>query len=314
MCVAGCYTVIEAWMNASVTNETRGRATGSYRGVDMGASIIAQLLIGVLEPASYVSYNLLALMCCAAMLPLALTRLPQPTTTQTSRLRPGLAYRRAPLAVAGVIVSGLTSAGFRMVGPIYGKEVGLRAEDIGIFLAAWVLGGALAQYPAGWAADKYDRRWVLIGFSIAAIFACSAMMLLQDTGRTGVMLSAMLFGLSSFPIYSISAAHAHDFASDDERAELSAALMFYFAVGAIASPLLGAQLISAFGPPALFVFLGAGHLVLSAFSILRMRARPAAPTRTNYIYTPRTTFLIGRLLSDRRTEGREDGDDGRKAS
>jgi len=36
MCVAGCYTVIEAWLQAKVTNETRGRAMGVYRVVDIG--------------------------------------------------------------------------------------------------------------------------------------------------------------------------------------------------------------------------------------------------------------------------------------
>ena len=68
LCVAGCYTVIEAWLQAKLTNETRGRAMGTYRVVDMGASLVAQMLISVLEPASYVSYNLLALLCCAAPL------------------------------------------------------------------------------------------------------------------------------------------------------------------------------------------------------------------------------------------------------
>ncbi|WP_121064533.1 MFS transporter [Chachezhania antarctica] len=306
MCVAGCYSVIEAWLNANLTNENRGRATGTYRVVDMGASMCAQLVIGVLEPASYISYNILALVCCAALLPLALTRLQQPETTQSSRLRPALAYRRSPLAVAAVIVAGLTSAAFRMVGPIYGTEVGLGAEDIGLFLAAFVLGGALAQYPAGWLADKYDRRWVLVGFSFAAILASIAMPLLQEAGRSGVFLSACLFGIATFPIYSVAAAHAHDFAEDHERAELSASLLFYFAVGAIASPLLGAQIVSTFGPSALFVFLASGHVVLIAFSLQRMLSPRVARGRTNYIYTPRTTFQIGRLLSDRRTAHRPD--------
>ncbi len=74
VCVAGSYTVIEAWLNAKVTNETRGRAMGTYRLVDMGGSLGAQLFIAVLPPAYYVSYNLLALICCAALLPLTLTR------------------------------------------------------------------------------------------------------------------------------------------------------------------------------------------------------------------------------------------------
>ncbi|MDZ4096875.1 MAG: hypothetical protein U1D35_18430, partial [Paracoccaceae bacterium] len=70
LCVAGCYTIIEAWLQSKVTNATRGRAMGVYRVVDIAGSLGAQLMIGVLEPASYVSYNLLALLCCAALFPL----------------------------------------------------------------------------------------------------------------------------------------------------------------------------------------------------------------------------------------------------
>ena len=39
-----------------------------------------------------------------------------------------------------------------------------------------------------------------------------------------------------------------DFASDIERVELSAALMFLYAVGAIASPFIASVIIEAFGP------------------------------------------------------------------
>jgi len=52
LCIAGCYTVIEAWFNAEVTNATRGRVLGTYRLVDLSFSMLAQLLIGFLEPAT----------------------------------------------------------------------------------------------------------------------------------------------------------------------------------------------------------------------------------------------------------------------
>ena len=39
LCVAGCYTVIEAWLQAKVTNQTRGRTMGAYRAVAMGTSL-----------------------------------------------------------------------------------------------------------------------------------------------------------------------------------------------------------------------------------------------------------------------------------
>ncbi len=295
-CIAGCYTIIEAWLQAKVTNETRGRAMGVYRVVDILGSLGAQLFIGVLEPGSYVSYNLLALICCAALLPLTLTRAEQPETPAAPRLRPRLAWDRSPLAAAGVVVSGLTAAAFRMVGPIYGVEVGLSVDQIALFLAAFVLGGALSQYPTGWLADKFDRRWVLIWISGFAIVACAATVALATGGSGAVMLGAGLFGFATFPIYSVSAAHAHDFADSSERVELSAALMFLYAVGAIASPYITSGLIENYGPRAMFIFISVAHVVLIVFGLLRMRARPTQRDRTAYVYAPRTSFMIGRLL------------------
>ncbi|MHA6262532.1 MFS transporter [Arenibacterium sp. CAU 1754] len=306
LCVAGCYTVIEAWLQDKVTNETRGRTMGIYRVVDMSGSLVAQLLIGVLSPASYVSYNLLAILCCAALLPLTLTNAPQPDTPDAPRLRPMLAVTRSPLAAAGVVVAALSSASFRMIGPVYGQEVGLGTGQIAWFLAAFVLGGALAQFPVGWLADKYDRRWVLIWLSVAAIFSSAITVGAQGTGTNGVMASAFLFGLTTFPIYSVAAAHAHDFADSSERVELSAALMFFFALGAIAAPYLASALIAAYGPAAMFALIAAGHLVLVVFGLTRMRVRPTRTSRTPYLYAPRTSFIIGRLTGRSRDSSDKD--------
>jgi MFS family permease len=111
ICVAGCYTVIEAWLQAKVTNETRGRAMGSYRVVDVGASFVAQFMIGALaDMETYIAYNALTILCCAAIFPLTLTKAEQPATPSAPRLRPALAWRASPLAVAGVLVAAQSSA------------------------------------------------------------------------------------------------------------------------------------------------------------------------------------------------------------
>lgn len=301
--VAGGYTVVEAWLNAKVTNANRGRATGVYRIADSGASLMAQLLIAVLPPAAYISYNILAILCIASLLPLTLTRANQPETPAAPRLRPALAWACSPLAVAGVMVAALSSASFRMVGPVYGQEVGLEVSQIAFFLAAFVLGGVVAQYPLGWLADKYDRRWVLIWLSAAAIATSLITIAAGSSGTVGVMLAAGLFGFTSFPIFSVSAAHANDFATSGQRVELSAALMFFYAIGAIASPFLASSLIENFGPGALFVMIAGGHALLIVFGLTRMRVRPTPQERTNYVFSPRTSFTIGRLLR-RSREGR----------
>jgi len=107
---------------------------GTYRVVDMGTSLIAQFMIGALANLeTYIAYNLLTILCCASLLPLTLTKQTQPATPAQTRLKPMMAWRASPLAVAGVLVAALSSASFRMVGPIYGQEVGLAASQIGFF-------------------------------------------------------------------------------------------------------------------------------------------------------------------------------------
>jgi MFS family permease len=295
-CVAGCYTVVEAWLHAKVTNETRGRALGVYRVVDLNAQLLAQLLIGVLEPAHYISYNVLAILCCASLIPLVLTRNIPPSMPAAPRLKPKWAFAISPLAVAGVIVSGLTGAGFRMVGPVYAERIHLTADLTGLFLAAYVAGGALSQYPVGWLADRYDRRWVLIWISVASTLGCGLVVAAAEFGHVALIAASTLFGMATYPVYSIASAHAHDFAGHDDRVELSAALMFFYAVGAIIGPLPAALMIDSIGPWSLFALIAVGHILLIAFGVSRSRARPTREPRTHYVYSPRTSFLIGRLL------------------
>ncbi len=296
LCIAGCYTIIEAWMQSKVTNQSRGRVMGVYRAVDIIASSGAQLMIAVLEPASYISYNLLAIFCCACLFPLTLTRLDQPRIPPAPRLRPIKTALISPLGVAGVIVAGVTSSSFRMVGPIYGQEVGLSAQQIGYFLATVLMGGALAQFPVGLLADKFDRRRVLIGLSAASVIVCGIIAVISSTELWFIFVGAILFGVATFPIFSVSAAHTNDFVDPESAIEVNASLIFVYGIGAIFSPLITSSLIEGFGPSALFIFIALAHVLLVIFSLLRMRARPTSETRTSYAYIPRTTFMIGKLL------------------
>ncbi len=296
LCIAGCYTVVEAWMQSKVTNQSRGRVMGVYRAVDIVASSGAQLMIAVLEPASYISYNLLAILCCTCLFPLTLTKLNQPDIPPAPRLRPIKTALISPLGVAGVVVAGVTTSSFRMVGPIYGQEVGLSAQQIGYFLATALLGGALAQFPVGWLADKYDRRWVLIALSAGSVVVCGVIAVISSVALWAIFTGAILFGITTFPIFSVSAAHTNDFVGPQDAIEVNASLIFIYGIGAIFSPLVTASLIEKFGPSALFVFMVIAHILLVIFSLSRMRIRPTNVDRTSYAYIPRTSFTIGKLL------------------
>lgn len=296
MCIAGGYTVIEAWFSAKLTNNIRGRMMSIYRIVDISASSLGQLMIGFLAPAAYFSYNLLAIIACACLLPLLLTRVHQPAVLTPPRLRPLQTFLSSPLGVASVIVSGVTSASLRTVVPVYGVEIGLSSIQIGYFLFMALLGGALAQFPVGWLADKFDRRYLLIALSLASFFVCSGIIWVSAEEILRLYLFSFLFGAVTIPIFSVAAAHANDFVDPDEYVALNASLMLFFSIGAIFSPLIASGLMQYFGPSSLFTFISLAHISLIIFGLIRMRVRPTRMVRTAYLYIPRTSVFIGRLL------------------
>ena len=311
--VASAYTVIESWLQAKIETRTRGRVFGIFRVVDMGGQIMAQGLIAVLDPASYVSYNIVAVFCVLCLLPLSLTRRTAPPTPKAPRLRPVKAALLSPSACFGIIVAGLTGASFRMIGPVFGIENGLSQGQVALFLTAAVVGGAAAQYPVGLIADKTDRRNVLVGLSVSAIFGCLTVAWLVGPGNTTVIfLGAFVFGMTSYPIYSVAAAYANDFASKDFVLELNASLIFFYSIGAIMSPIVSARLIAVYGPSALFVFIAAAHLALILFALYRMTRRKAAEPATPYQMMPRTSMIVARVFGRARNGNDQAADNGRR--
>lgn len=261
----------------------------------MTASVIAQGIVAVLDPTSYIAYNVIAACACLSLIPLTLTRATPPLAGTSPRLRPIRTMMVSPLGVFSVIVVGLTSSGFRMVGPIYAMENGLEAAQVAGFMAAGVGGGALAQWPMGWISDRFDRRTVLIIASLLACLVCSG--IAADLGGPGsIYVASFVFGAATFPLYSLAAAHANDHAKPNEIVELNAALMFYFGVGAIVSPLAAAELIQIYGPAALFVYIAAAHVALVLFGLWRMMKRPAPKDRTKHRHLLRNSFTLGRLF------------------
>lgn len=296
MSVAGAYTAVESWLQAKLERKSRGRIFGIYRLVDLGGAICAQGLIAVLEPAAYVSYNIIAIFCCLCLIPLALTRQVPPLVDHPPVLAPVKAWQVSPLACFGIVIAGATGASFRMVGPVFGFEIGLEADQIAAFLITVVTGAAIAQYPVGWLADKFDRRWVLIALSGGAIVTC----LLINTGAgpetfSRLLIAGGLFGATSLTIYSVSAAHANDYCPEDFVVELNAALIFFFSAGAITAPLISAQLMETFGSAGLFWFIATAHLVLIVFTLYRMTRRAGGAPATPYRYLPRTSMVLARL-------------------
>jgi MFS family permease len=302
--VAGCYTLIESWLQAKVTNEIRGRVFSLYRFVDLSGQLLANALIATLTAGSFVAYNIIAIIMCLSILPLALTQSREPALPEQISYQPFIAFQVSPLASLGVGVAGLSTATFGSVGPLFASAVGLSISQIALFLVVSIIGGIVSQLPSGMLADRLPRRVVLMAFSIMAtivsLLMATDLVYLELTGIPVVFILSFLFGLTTFPIYSICAAHASDFVRQSEMLALSASLIFIYAAGAIISPLIAGLLIDRIAAWAMFVFISAAHFLLMLYTMYRNFVGRASLVSRAYAYVPRTSLFIATIIRSRR--------------
>ena len=76
--MAGCYTLIESWLQAKISNENRGRLFSVHRIVDISGQIMANAINAIVTPASYISFNIIGIIMRSAILPLVLSQSKEP--------------------------------------------------------------------------------------------------------------------------------------------------------------------------------------------------------------------------------------------
>lgn len=286
-CFAGLFTAIESWMNGAASNEARGRVLSIYSLVDLLAATGSQLLLPVLGADGFVSLVVVAMLLSLSLVPIAITPATAPTEGRSVSLRFWQVWRISPLAFVGCFAVGLTNSAFRTVGPLYANDIGLGISGMAFFMSCGIAGGAILQMPLGWLSDRTDRRTTMLIATGCASIAGIVLTLLPTGGNPYVAyVGVLVFGAFAMPLYSLSAAHANDFAKPGEYALVSAGLLFTYAVGATAGPTLGSLAVDRFGPPALFTYIAIVHGSLVALALIRMAARPSVPKAERGKYKP----------------------------
>ena len=100
--------------------------------------------------------------------------------------------------------------------PTYIERLGATGLVVGLFVSALGIGRALAVVPVGWAADRYDKRAVLVGSLLLSAVAYGLFPVVESA--TGFVLARGLQGLSVVGAGMVGLALVGDVAGDDERA------------------------------------------------------------------------------------------------
>lgn len=294
ICLAGLYMIIESWLNERSPNELRGSVISIYRIVDLTATTGGLILLTLADPMGFPLFCLVSILICLGLVPVALTRTMAPAPVEQVQIRLRRLYRLSPLGVVGCLGFGVASGAFWGMGPVYAQAGGLPLDDVAYFMAAMMIGGAIAQWPIGWLSDKFDRRTVLTVVLFLASAAGLVLVLVFGQSPRTMLAGAALFGATMIPIYSLCIAHANDFMQPSDFVEGSSGLLLVNGIGAVIGPLAGSALMEAAGPRYLFAFTALVHAAVGLFALYRMTRRAAKPAdeQSSFVAVPRTSPAV----------------------
>jgi MFS family permease len=286
MAAACLYMVVESWLNDRATNETRGRIFASYMVVNYLGIVFGQWLFVTAKPSGFSLFNLAAMAFAICLIPIGLTRTPQPGHTEVPSLNPMKIFRASPVGVAGCIAVGFANAAVWTFAPIYAEDHGMTRGLLAGFMIAFTLGGALIQVPVGRLSDHLDRRYVIASACLLAAAGGVALYFLGGHNRWLTLALIGLFGILALPIYGLSVAHANDRLPRHMFVEASATLLMLNALASVAGPIVAAIVTARAGISSLFLYTAAIHVLMLTFTLFRLGAKEMAPEATREPFEP----------------------------
>lgn len=303
-CIAGMTIAIESWLNERSTNETRGRVLGFYMLVFYLAVALGQTLVNVAPVEDSDLLMIAAALIGLSLIPVALTRLGEPSLADVRILDVKRLFRASRVGVVGAAVAGILVGSFYALGVVFARQIGLSVAEAALFMSTVVMGGLLFQVPIGMMADRFDRRIVMscILIAVGASWALLSNSIAMEMPTVVLMGLALAFGGAISSLYPICVAQTFDRIDRRYYVAASGRLLMVYSIGATVGPVLASALMSIYGPYSFFLFESAMALAFAAFVLIRVATGAALPAgdRERFVPLPDTSSLAMGL--DPRTE------------
>jgi MFS family permease len=299
-CFAGMATTMESWLNDHSSKDTRGKVLGVYMTVQYLAVATGQLLVNVMDVNQPDLFMLAAGFISLSLIPVALTRLPEPHLGKYHPFSIGTLFRKSPLGAAGAMTGGVLLGTFYTMGVVFAYEIGLSVSDVSIFMGITILGGFFVQWPVGKLSDHFDRRLVMFAVATLPLIAWGLYLAFNINAEAPLRLFGIgfLLGAAIASIYPLSVAHTFDRLDRHEYVSASGGLVLSYAIGAIVGPLLATVLMTVFGSHTFLGFEAVAAIMFSGIVIHNIWSRPRAAPLQREPFVPVPTPSQAALETD----------------
>ncbi len=303
---SGLFLVAESWLNDRADHSTRGRFFGAYQVVNWGAVAAGPLLLSIAAPRGTL-FAVVGAAFAASLLPMALTRRPNPEISQGRRLGLLRLFAVSPVGVICCFASGLLNSAFYGLIPVYLRQKGLDAASISGFASAVMVAALVVQYPLGMLADRVERRRLTLIMLVLGMAAALGIVLLAGPNIWAIAGFGCVMAAAISPLYGLGAGQTNDRLERGDYVAAAGGLLFTWSVGAAIGPTLAGVLMGRIGPIGLFAYLIAALALVALFVMLRMIWRGHVPLDQQSGFVPggaappRLAELAQRTIGPRRS-------------
>jgi MFS family permease len=269
--VAAAFFGSELWIVAAAPRAWRGLLIGVY-GVFLSLGFLGgAATLQAMNIDSWTPFLTAAALALAAIVPVVHARADAPRDMGGPR-RPlwasVAAFRSDPTVMAAVCVFGMIESGAFAMLPIWGLGIGMSAHDA-IGLAVWIAVGNLAlQVPLGFAADRVNRRALIVVAALTCAIGAWLMAHLAP-GGIGLTLTVIAVGGMAVALYSVSLTELGARYEGEALSRATAAFLVSYAIGALVAPPAMGAMADRFPPHGMLWVVGAAGAGCAALALMR---------------------------------------------
>jgi len=260
------YVVVDSWVSALGTRNTRGRLFATYETLRLIATAIGPSLIVI--GATSASISLVACGYVVSFVPALLNGAPAPKP-ETRSLSTNLTEtaRCFPFALTIAFCGGVANASFYGLSAIYAKEIGFDNATVALFVGIVLVAPAISEIPIGALADRFRRMPVAAWASILAAAASLTLALWSPSNFWLAATAGVLVGGSMVPLYALGLSRIVDAVGEQDAVPATTVGLLAYNVGAMSGPAVAGFAMQQFGPSGLYLFITAVAIVAAISSM-----------------------------------------------
>ncbi len=295
---ASIYVVTESWLNNIANNKNRGSIFSTYLFILNFGLFGGQFFIMLAPIENMDLFVLVSVFISLSLIPISLIHRPVPCLERSDPMPVNQLLKASPLAVFGVLSTGLCGGTFFTIGAVVVDIMGMEKADIAKFMAAYVLGCALMPLGAGWLSDKWGRRKLII--------ATSSLATLSIMSAAFVPLGSLIFisficGGFLTSLHGLSIAYVNDHLKPSQFVSASGSMIMINGMASCIGPISATWMMANFGTNSFFMYLSGALFALTLIGIYRsLKSAPPVPItqQTEFIPLPQNATAVAIQITE----------------